>query len=1061
MVVSNSGTALNFTTAAFPGASWLSVTPASGTTPQALTVSATVGSLTAGSYGGFVEVISGSDTTTVPVILNVNSNGAPAFTATPNSLTFNFQTGTTVPQTQPLAINGATTETFTATPSTSTGGTWLTVNPNSGTTSTSLSVSVNPANLTGGIYYGAVAINAPGTTGLVVPVQVNVAAQGALNLSPQQLSFAYQVGSTSPPAEQTLTLTTTGTNLISFTASATSQQCGGNWLVVSPQSGAAPAILSVQINTTGLTQGTCDGTINISAPSAANSSISIPVTLLVSTSPLLQVPASGVSFTYQLGTVAPASQTVQVTSSATALPFTVTATPVSNGPSFLTVSPSSGNTPQALSLAINPATLAGLAPNTYAETVTVTSPSSGNASVTFPVTLVVSNNPNLLLTQQSVTFNYEIGQATPPNQTITLSSAGAPLTYTVSTSTSSCGNFLSAIPVSGTTSIQSSQPTQVILSVSTTGLTNPETCSGTVTLSVPGSSNAPETIPVTLNVSKTPLLNISPAVVNVSAIVGATTSVQQTISLTSTDNATALNFSATAATSPAGLTWLSVTPNSGSTPASLQVTVSAANLPAGIYRGAINVSSTTAGVLPETIPVVLTVASGTISVAQTALTFTQSVGGANPGSQTITVTDVPTGATVGATATTYSGTNFLSVTTSGNTVTVSANGSDLSQGTYSGVVTVFVPGASNSPFYVPVTLTVGPAAIFTTTPSLLDFTYEKGGNLPASQTVQLAGVSGGSLPFSAVAVAPPGSTNGVVFVTVTPTSGTAPGSLTVSLNQSVVSTLAAGTYSNLINLTSTSSPASTQSITVMLTITTPGPPTITAIVSGASFQVGAVSPGEVVTIFGTNIGPATAAGLTLNSSGTVQTSLSGASVTFNGVAAPLIYVSLNQINAVVPYEISGMQSVPVVVTTNSTASATFNVIVVATAPALFALGQNGSGQGAILNQNGSVNGTSNTAAPGSIIVIYATGEGITIPPTTTGTVTSSTGTSFPMPSAKVTVMIGGVDAQILYAGEAPGLIAGVLQVNAVVPSTVAAGNQPVVLNVGGVSSPSSVTVDVQ
>ena len=1058
VVVSSTGRAETFSATAYSSSNWLAMTPQSGTTPQVLTVSVTPGALMAGSYGGFISVTADGATTSVSVILNVGSSGVSPFSASPNSLTFNFGTGATVSQNQQLTIGGATGGTFTATASTNTGGNWLSVNPNSGTTPESLSVSVNPSTLGGGIYYGSIAINAPGTTGLVAPVQVNVAAQGALNISPQQLSFAYQIGTTTP-VEQTLTLTTTGTGVISFTASASSEQCGGNWLVVSPQSGAAPATLSVQINTTGLQQGTCDGTITINAPAAANSTISIPVTLLVSTNALLQAPTTGVTFTYQPGTAAPASQTVQVTSSSGALPFTVSAAPISGGPAFLTVSPASGTTPQAITISINSTSLASLAPNTYAETVTVSSPSSGNASVSFPVTLVVSNNPGLLLTQQAVTFNYQIGRSTPASQTVTLSSAGAPLGFTVSTSTSNCSGFLSASPGSGTTSIQSGQPTQVVLSVNTAGLTTPQTCSGTVTLSVPG--NAPQTIPVTLNVSNTPLLNVSPAVINVTANAGSSSSTLQTISLTSTDNTTALNFLATASTSPAGLTWLSVSPNTGSTPASLNVIVNPVNLPAGAYMGSINISSSTGNVLPETIPMVLTVASGTVTVSSTSLSFNQSEGGANPASQTIQVTNVPPGATVGAVATTYSGSNFLSVATSGNTITVTANGSQLSQGTYSGVVTVFVPGTSNSPLYVQVSLTVGPEAPFTVTPTTLNFTLQKGGALPASQTVQLASSSGSVVSFNAVAIAPPGSTNGVVFVTVTPASGTTPGSLTVSLNQTAVSTLAAGSYADLINLTSASATGTTQTIPVTLTITTPGPPSITSIVNGASFQSGSVSPGEVISIFGTNIGPATPAGLTLTSTNTVATTLNTTSVTFNGVAAPLIYVSLNQINAIVPYEVAGMQSVPVVVTTGGTDSSSFMVNVAPSDPAIFSLSQNGSGQGAILDQNGSVNEAANPAAAGSVIVIYATGEGVTNPASPTGSVTPSTGTSFPLPSAAVSVMIGGVQAQILYAGEAPGLIAGVLQVNAVVPASIGAGNQPIVLTIGGVMSSSAVTAAIQ
>jgi uncharacterized protein (TIGR03437 family) len=193
----------------------------------------------------------------------------------------------------------------------------------------------------------------------------------------------------------------------------------------------------------------------------------------------------------------------------------------------------------------------------------------------------------------------------------------------------------------------------------------------------------------------------------------------------------------------------------------------------------------------------------------------------------------------------------------------------------------------------------------------------------------------------------------------------------------------------------------------------------------------------------------------------LETTLNNTTVTFNGVPAPLIFVSLNQINAIVPYEVAGQASIPLLITTSGIASAPLTVNVAATVPALFALGQSGSGPGAILNQNGTLNAAANPAVPGSTIVIYATGEGVTTPATLTGSVTPATGSSFPAPSATVSVTIGGIDARILYAGEAPGLIAGVLQVNAVVPAGTPAGNQPVVLTVGGVSSPSSVTAAIE
>ena len=82
-----------------------------------------------------------------------------------------------------------------------------------------------------------------------------------------------------------------------------------------------------------------------------------------------------------------------------------------------------------------------------------------------------------------------------------------------------------------------------------------------------------------------------------------------------------------------------------------------------------------------------------------------------------------------------------------------------------------------------------------------------------------------------------------------------------------------------------------------------GAPQLTAIVNAASYAQGAISPGEVVTLFGTGLGPANLVGLTLDANGGVSTTLAGVRVLFDGVAAPLIYVSGTQVAAVAPYEL--------------------------------------------------------------------------------------------------------------------------------------------------------------
>jgi uncharacterized protein (TIGR03437 family) len=155
---------------------------------------------------------------------------------------------------------------------------------------------------------------------------------------------------------------------------------------------------------------------------------------------------------------------------------------------------------------------------------------------------------------------------------------------------------------------------------------------------------------------------------------------------------------------------------------------------------------------------------------------------------------------------------------------------------------------------------------------------------------------------------------------------------------------------------------------------------------------------------------------------------------------------------------------------NGATTGTLGLRVTDISPGIFTLTQTGSGQGAILNQNGKVNSQSNPAAKGSVISVYATGEGQTNPAGVTGSVTPSAA-PFPKPAAtNVTLSFlvpgpGGtstsVPATLTYAGEAPGLVSGVLQVNARIPPGAASGSNTIVLTVGSNSSPSVVTVQVQ
>jgi uncharacterized protein (TIGR03437 family) len=165
------------------------------------------------------------------------------------------------------------------------------------------------------------------------------------------------------------------------------------------------------------------------------------------------------------------------------------------------------------------------------------------------------------------------------------------------------------------------------------------------------------------------------------------------------------------------------------------------------------------------------------------------------------------------------------------------------------------------------------------------------------------------------------------------------------------------------------------------------------------------------------------------------------------------------VNAIVPYEITGRFSTRLQVEFLGTVSNTVDLLVVDTAPGIFTAGSQGSGQSAALNQDGTVNSATNPATKGSVIVLFATGEGQTNPAGVTASVSSASNLKRPLQN--VTVTIGGRQAQVQYAGSAPGLVAGAVQVNAVIPEDTPSGPAAVVLTIGNSSSQPGVTIAVR
>jgi uncharacterized protein (TIGR03437 family) len=227
-----------------------------------------------------------------------------------------------------------------------------------------------------------------------------------------------------------------------------------------------------------------------------------------------------------------------------------------------------------------------------------------------------------------------------------------------------------------------------------------------------------------------------------------------------------------------------------------------------------------------------------------------------------------------------------------------------------------------------------------------------------------------------------------------------------------------------------------------------------AITQAATFLTGPIVGGEIVSLFGTGLGPATALAATLDASGKVATTLGDTQVLVNGVPAPLYYVQANQINAQIPIETSGHLSVLVEVQRSGVTQSSVVSDVAPYSPGLFAV----NGTAAALNfPDYSLNGTAHPAAAGSVILLFGTGFGDTSPLSVTGLPAIA---PFGIPLAPVSVFIGGTAAQVLYVGDAPGF-AGLTQINAVIPPGTPSGKVQIQVSASDVVSPTGIDIQVR
>jgi hypothetical protein len=271
--------------------------------------------------------------------------------------------------------------------------------------------------------------------------------------------------------------------------------------------------------------------------------------------------------------------------------------------------------------------------------------------------------------------------------------------------------------------------------------------------------------------------------------------------------------------------------------------------------------------------------------------------------------------------------------------------------TFNGIAEVAVQAAAGSDsmtFMAAPPALASPAIALST--SSLTFSFIVGGEIPPLQTISVLNTGGGSLSYTATS-----SANWLLVHS--------SGNLITALISPA--NLAPNTYQGTITVSAPGAANSPQTVSVTMVVTGNTPTvSISSITNAATGVQGALAPGEFFTIKGTNLGPAVGVSFSVNAGGMVNTTLAGSVVMAGSVAAPILYSSATQINAMVPYEIAGQSQAVIQVQYQGAFSAGTSVQVASAAPGLFTFNSTGTGPAAAVNQDGSLNGSSNPTVDG-------------------------------------------------------------------------------------------------
>ncbi len=997
---------------------------------NSLTVIADPTGQSVGSYSGSISIIDSSvhQVGNIPVSFTVASIGV-----NPSSVSFTYQIGTSPsPVSQQLTLTSAASTTYTVSLS-GTDCTWL-QQPANGTSPGTMTVALNTAALpsAAGTHTCTIQIAPPSGPPVPVAVTLTVAAAPTVTAAPPSVGLFYQLGSSSSTnsGSQVLTLTNPGAVALPFQIQALYPATAANFLAITPSAqGTIPANGSTQV-TVAYTPASnlaasatpYTATLLVFASGAANNPLQIPVSLTISSSPLLNISTAPVKFTYELNGPIPNAQTITATTTnaeanaPSSQQMTLFLTPAyTSGGAWFTVPPSAvTGTP--FSISLNPSVVAGLSTGTYTGTISVIGNGSQNApdaahAIQIPVSLTVSNDPLIVASFANcsmsanngcpMNFPYQTGQNNPVSQQVTIaSSTGAAFSSVTAagamTAATGCtSNWLTVSPVSA----GASNTSVFTVAVSPAGIPNGTVCTGTVTVNATAASgnaspNSPLQFTVKLFVNNSAMLVVNPISLSFNAAANSGLSTAQALTVTSTDASANGTISFTAASSAP---WLVVNNFPQNTPNSLPVEVypALANLAPGTYTAQITLTATGALDSGIVVPVTLQVTGTNMTVTPKSLTFNQTLGAAIPAAQAITVATDSTPITFTATATMTNGTGWLAVTqpagpaTNGSpaTVQVSVNGSSLAAGTYTGFVTIAASAASgvNAPstVSVPVTFVVAPGTLGVS-PASLTFTATQGG---AAQTKPIS-VSGtpSALNFT-VAVSTGVGGN---WLSVDTSSGTTPGTVNVKADPTG---LQPGTYTGTVTVTSAGATGSPQTVNVTLNVVQAQTFTATPSTLDFNYVIGTQTTLQAKTV------ALTSSGGTANFTATVSSSATWLVVSpTSGTTPATLTVSIQPAGLAAGNYTGTINITSPSSATTTAATITVNLTVAAVPTPVIT---------AIQNAASAIAGP---VVPGENIVLYGTGIG---PATLTmGTVTNN---KLATTAGQTQVLFDGVPAPIYYA----------------------------------------------